>query len=95
MSRTDTENLQSIVYQVQYQEALKTQISGILDQLESKQFTTVSEYLTECYENGFLGTMYDIHDQGIPVIFPINQKQVVDALTVDSKLSKLAYRANA
>lgn len=92
MSRTDTENLQSIVYQTQYQEALKTQISGILDQLESKQFTTVSEYLTECYENGFLGTMYDIHDQGIPVIFPINQKQVVDAITVDSKLSKPLYQ---
>lgn len=92
LSRTDTENLQGIVYQVQYQEALKTQISGILDQLESKQFTTVSEYLTECYENGFLGAMYDIHDQGIPMIFPINQKQVVNALTVDSKLSKPLYQ---
>ena len=90
-ARTDTENLQSIVYQVQYQEALKTQISGILDDLESKQFTTVSEYLTECYENGFLGAMYDIHDQGIPIIFPIDQKQVVNALTVDSKLSKPLY----
>lgn len=92
LSRTDTENLQGIVYQVQYQEALKTQISGIIDQLESKQFTTVSEYLTECYENGFLGAMYDIHDQGIPMIFPINQKQVVNALTVDSKLSKPLYQ---
>ena len=91
LSRTDTENLQSIVYQVQYQEALKTQINGILDQLESNQFTTVSEYLTECYENGFLGTMYDIHDQGIPVIFPVNQKEVVNAITVDSKLSKPLY----
>lgn len=91
-ARTDTENLQSIVYQVQYQEALKTQISGILDDLESKQFTTVSEYLTECYENGFLGAMYDIHDQGIPIIFPIDQKQVVNALTVDSKLSKPLYQ---
>ena len=92
MSRTDTENLQSIVYQVQYQEALKTQINGILDTLDSKQFTTVSEYLTECYTNGFLGAMYDIHDQGIPLIFPINQKKVVNALTVDSKLSKPLYQ---
>ena len=32
-SRTDFENLQSIIYQKQYQEALKKQLEGILDNL--------------------------------------------------------------
>ena len=91
MGRTDVENLQTIIYQKQYQEALKKQISGILDKMEAEQFTTVSGYLTECYENGYVGTMYDLHKQGIPIITPINQKQVVAALTNKSKLSKNLY----
>lgn len=35
--------------------------------------------------------MYDLHKQGIPIITPINQKQVVAALTNKSKLSKSLY----
>ncbi len=91
MGRTDTENLQSIVYQLNYQKALKTQINGILDTLEAEQFTTISSYLTKCYENGYVGVMYDLHKQGIPIITPINQNQVVKALTNESKLSKNLY----
>lgn len=91
MGRTDVENLQTIIYQKQYQEALKKQISGVLDTMQAEQFTTVSGYLTECYTNGYIGTMYDLHKQGIPIITPINQKQVVAALTNKSKLSKTLY----
>lgn len=47
MGRTDVENLQTIIYQKQYQEALKKQISGVLDTMQAEQFTTVSGYLTE------------------------------------------------
>lgn len=93
LARSDNENLETIIYQVQYQTALKKQIKGVLDQLETKQFNTISEYLTEAYDNGFLGTLYDLHNQGIPLIFPINQKQALDALTVDSKLSKPLYNS--
>ena len=93
MGRTDTENLQSIIYQVQYQEALKTQINAILDNLNTKQFTSISEYLTESYENGFIGTMYDLQGQDIPLIFPIDQNQVVKVITEDSKLSKSLYES--
>ena len=91
MGRTDTENLQSIAYQVQYQQALKTQISGILDTMNAEQFTSISDYLTKCYESGYIGTMYDLAGQGIPMIMPINQKRVVNALQLDSKLSKPLY----
>lgn len=88
LGRTDTENLQSIIYQVEYQKALKSQISGILDSLNSNQFDNISKYLTQCYENGFIGVMYDLHGQGIPLIFPIDQEQVVRSLKNNMKLSK-------
>lgn len=90
-SRTDLENLQSIIYQKQYQEALKKQLDGIIDSLQSNEFSSVADYLTKSYENGYVGVMYDLHQQGIPVIMPINQEQVVKALQTDSKISKGLY----
>lgn len=90
-SRTDLENLQSIVYQKQYQEAIKKQLEGVLDDLQGKQFTTVADYLQESYHNGYIGVMYDLTQQGIPVIMPINQEQVVKALQTDSKISQGLY----
>lgn len=90
-SRTDLENLQSIIYQKQYQEALKKQLEGILDNLQSEEFTSIADYLQKSYHNGYVGVMYDLTKQGIPLIIPINQEQVVKALQTDSKLSQGLY----
>lgn len=90
-ARTDTENLQSIIYQKQYQEALKKQLDAILDEMNGKQFTSISEYLTKSYEDGFFGTMYDLHGQGIPLIIPIDQDQAARAIQLDSKISEGLY----
>lgn len=90
-SRTDLENLQSIIYQKQYQEALKKQLEGILDNLQSEEFTSIADYLQKSYHNGYVGVMYDLHKQNIPIIMPINQNQVIKALQTDSKLSKGLY----
>lgn len=91
MARTDTQNLQSIIYQVEYQKALKSQISSILDQLHNNEFNSISEYLTKCYQEGWIGTFYDLQNQGIPLIFPIDQEQIVKAIQLDTKLSKSLY----
>ena len=91
-ARTDMENLQSIVWQAQYQEALKSQLEGILDILNAGSFTTIADYLTASYENGFFGTLYDLQGQGIPLIFPINQEEAVKALQTDTKLSQGYYQ---
>lgn len=90
--RRDMENLQSVIWQKQYQEALKKQIDSILDALDSESFTTVADYVTECYENGFWGTLYDLQGQGIPLCFPINQEEAAQAVQVDSKISQGLYR---
>ena len=90
-SRRDMENLQSIIYQKRYQQALRGQLEGVLEQLHSDEYATVSDYLARCYDDGFVGTMYDLHGQGIPIILPIDQEQVVKAVQTDSKLSKPLY----
>lgn len=91
-ARTDMENLKSIIWQKQYQEALKKQIDGVLDKLKTESFTTVADYLADCYENGFLGTLYDLQGQGIPLVFPMNQEKAVKAVQIDSKISKGLYQ---
>ncbi len=82
---------QSKIYQKQYQDALKKQISGILDSLYVEEFKTIAEYLEKCYEDGFIGALYDIQGQGIPLCFPIDQKAIVRAVMLDSKISKGLY----
>lgn len=89
--RTDVENLQAIVYQKNYQEALKKQLDAILDAMNAKQFTTISDYLGKSYEEGFFGVLYDLHGQGIPLIFPIDQEQATRAIQLDSKISEGLY----
>lgn len=90
-SRTDMENLQTIIYQKQYQEALKKQLDGICDNLQGQQFTSIADYLQKSYHEGYAGVMYDLHKQGIPIVAPIRQDQVVKALRTDSKISKGLY----
>ena len=82
---------QSKVYQKQYQDALKKQISSVLDNMQVEEFKTVSEYLQKCYEDGFIGTMYDLHGQGIPLCFPMDQEAMVRAVQLDSKISQGLY----
>ena len=82
---------QSKIYQKQYQDALKTQISSVLDNMQVEEFQTVSEYLKTCYEDGFVGTLYDLQGQGIPLAFPLDQEAMVTAVQLDSKISKGLY----
>ena len=90
-ARSDLENLQSIIYQEQYQQALKDEIDGLLNVLHSDEFKTISAYTTACYQDGFIGAMYSLHKQGIPLILPINQEAVIKAIQLDSKISDGLY----
>lgn len=81
------------VYQKQFQEALKKQVSAILDNLNSNQYDKIQDYLELCYEEGYIGVMYDLQEQGIPLILPINQDLVVKAIQHDTKLKKPLYEA--
>lgn len=86
------DNVQSAIYQKQYQEALKGQIEAALQKLHTENFTTIQDYLNGCYENGFMGAFYDIQNQGIPLIMPIDQEQMIKAITTNSKISEGLYK---
>ena len=92
LARQDA-NTPTVIYQVQHQLALKKQISGIMDQLQAGQFTTVEKYLETCYTKGYAGVMYDLAGQGMPILMGPDPKQVVQAVTLDSKISTDLYTA--
>ena len=85
------EMTQSKIYQKRYQEAMKAQISAALDELHKKSNQTIEEYLTRSYQHGYVGTMYSLHKQGMPILAPIDQRAVTRAVRTDSKLSRRLY----
>ena len=91
-ARTDLENLQSIVYQKEYQQMMVDQLEAMLYDLHEGQFTTIADYLEQSYINGYVGMFYDLQSTGIPLVIPIQQDQVVKALKTNSKLSSGLYK---
>ena len=83
--------IQSKIYQKQYQEQIQDQLEGILNQMQTKQYLTVSDYLNECYEDGFVGALFDQHGQGIPLMMPLDQEAMVNAVQLESKISRGLY----
>ena len=92
MLMTD-ELTQSRIYQIEYQKTLKSQIGTILDNMNSNNYDSIQDYLKNSYQDGYIGTMYSLKEQGIPLIMPIDQEQVVKAIQLDSKLSGTLYEA--
>lgn len=84
--------LRSIIYQKKYQNALDSQLKTILDDLKNNNYSSVNDYLEGSYRNGFMGSMYSLNKQGIPLILPINQSKVIKAITQDTKLSTSFYK---
>lgn len=90
--RTDLENLQSIIYQKEYQMLLVDQLETILYDLQEGEFTSIADYLEQSYVNGYTGVFYDMgKTSGIPLVIPIRQDQVVKAVQTDSKISSNLY----
>lgn len=82
------------IRQRRYQEMLAEEIGGIMDDLGSGCYGTLGEYLEQCYEQGFVGTLYNLQKQGVPLAFPIDQRSMARAVTMtagDVKLSKRVY----
>lgn len=93
LARKDTENLQSIIYQIKYQNALKKELEGFLNVLHTRNYQLIDDYLKNCYENAHIGTLFDLQGQGVPLMLPLNQEQMISAITLNSKLSAPLYNA--
>lgn len=83
--------IQAKIYQKNYQEQLQKQVDGILQKIQTSEYATVAEYLDECYTDGFIGTIFDAHGQGVPFTMPIDQEAMVRAVQLESKISKGLY----
>ena len=84
---------QSKIYHLQYQQALKGQVQAIIEKLHGDEYTTIQQYLHDSYTDSFVGTMYNLHGQGMPLIIPIDQKQAVKAIMTDSQINEGLYEA--
>lgn len=94
-SRSDMQNLQSIIYQKKYQEALETQIKTVLDNLNKNSYQTIEDYVKDSYVNGYAGNMWLLQQQtGLTCVVPIDERKVVRAYTNDSKISTRYYSQN-
>lgn len=83
----------SRVYRIEHQKALKAQVEDILRKLHSDEYTTIQQFLSSAYTDAFIGTAYDLHGQGVPLIMPIDPKAAVRAVMTESKLSAPLYSA--
>lgn len=90
LGRNDA-NLPHVIRRIEYQKMIKAQIKAVLDALHAKEYETISEYLNEVYTDAFVGSVYTLHHQDMPVIVPIDQNAVVKAVTIDSKLKTDLY----
>ena len=92
-ARKDTENLQAIIYQLKYQRLLKSEIEGFLNVLHTQNYQLIDDYLKDSYITAHIGTLFDLQGQGVPLILPLNQEQMISAITLNSKLSEPLYNA--
>lgn len=81
----------SKIYQLQYQGLIDAQLSEILDRMSAEEYALISDYLERCYEEGYLGTMYSMQGQGVPLMLPIDQASIVKAVQIDSQISTALY----
>lgn len=83
------EQTQSVVYQVQYQENLQRQIETALNTLKNGTITSVSDFLNKTYEDSYLGTIYSIQGQGIPINIGIDHEQM--ARTINRRTDTMQF----
>ena len=84
---------QSRIYRIEHQKVLKKQVSAILEKLHADEYTTIQQFLSDSYTDAFVGTVYDMFGQGVPLILPIDRNAAVKAVTTDSKISEGLYES--
>lgn len=89
------EQTPSRIHRVEYQRRLKKQIETTLETLHRNEYKTINAFLQDSYKDSFVGTMYDLHSQGVPVIIPIDQNAAVKAIQLDTQLSDRKIHPNA
>ena len=82
-----------VIHRLEYQRMLKEQVQAVLDKLHANEYETISAYLNDSYTDAFVGTVYAMHQQDIPIILPVNPEAIVRAVMIDTKLQKPLYES--
>lgn len=83
----------SQVLRLQHQKTLKAQVSAIIDKLHADEFNTIEQFTQQSYTDGFVGTMYSLHGQNMPLLLPIDHNAAAKAIVTDSKINEDLYTA--
>ena len=86
-------NLPNVINRVEYQRMIKDQVQAALERLHSHEYESIEAYLQDSYTDAFVGTMYSLHAQEVPIIVPIDQNAVIKAITIDTKLKDTLYQS--
>lgn len=92
LARNDAD-LPNVIRRVEYQRMIKAQVKAAIDMLHAQEYETIEAYIRECYTDAFVGNVYTLHSQDMPVILPIDQTAVMKAVTINSKLKSDLYTA--
>lgn len=84
--------IQSVIYQLKYQNALKKQLEAVYNNLYYHSYSTINEYLQINYEDAFYYTMYGLHQQNVPLIIPFPQEEVTQMTSVSTDGIKLSQK---
>lgn len=80
------------IRQRRYQESIAEQIGSAMDELRSGAHGTLEAYLRDSYERGFVGSLYNLQKQGIPLAFPIDEASMARAVRTTAEGVKLSER---
>lgn len=89
--------LQSKVYQRQYQQRLKEQLEAALAGLSDKTLKKTTEFLETSYVDAYIGANYNIKAEGSDLFLPYDQAKMNAAIyktTAGFSLSKAVYDGN-
>lgn len=76
----DEELTRSAIYQIDYQNQLEKQINAIIELLKQDNITNINSYLSKTYEDGFIGTLYNFSKQGVNMVVPLDQRQILKVI---------------
>lgn len=85
------DRLSGRIYHAHYQKVLKDYLENALDEIKDASYEKITSYLANSYDDGFLGAIYSMQAQGVPLIFPPDAREITYALMTDSKLSRPLY----
>lgn len=81
-------NIAQIVRQPATQRDIARYVDGITQELTLHNHNTILTFTTRSYADGFVGAMYSLNEQGIPIVLDIDKKRVLESVVGQTKLWK-------